>query len=334
MTSPAGAFMDDDGWGIQFNWKADPVDLQVYGVKIDENTRASADDNDMYAVRLGINITPDIRATVEGMVVSQQCYARRAAVAPAVGSCVSSDFGDTFWIGSTVGAKVASINLHGSFVYGERALFSAANSASGIGSEQIEESGFGVQLTAQVPIGPVSTWWHAWYTTGDESRINGGGCADVTTHPQCGSAALAAQGIDLSTRANTTNLRGDSDKLPIPDTGASWSSVPYVLEFTKGLASLGAPGFGSTHYSDSTGTWGIGGSASYALTPALSLGGGVGYMSETDSTGVYGDQLVEFDAGLVWRFNPNLTISGLFGYAVPDEGDDAWAAVFRTQFSF
>jgi hypothetical protein len=158
--------------------------------------------------------------------------------------------------------------------------------------------------------------------------------------------------VDFTTNHNSYNLLEDSDRLPLPITGASWSSVPYVAEFIKGLASVGAPGFGSTHYSDSTGTWGIGGSASYSLTPALSVGGGIGFISAVEDGGVctsvspagvfavrcgggvYGDHAIEFDGGVVWRFNPNLTISGLFGYVVPDEGDDAWGALFRTQFSF
>jgi hypothetical protein len=361
MTSPAGNFMDDDGWGIQFNWKADPIDLQAYTVKIDEGNRQDADDNTMYVARLGVNITPDIRFTVEGMVVDAQCYARRSGAAnPAnaggtafgagQGSCVSADFGDNFWIGGTVGAKVASMNLHGSFVYGQRQLWSQILQSS------IEESGYGVQFTARVPFGPVSTWWHAWYISGDESRI-AGGCAEcVRTHPLAtqplpGGGAIPP-GVDFSTNNNSYNLIEDSDKLPLPITGASWSSVPYVAEFIKGLASVGAPGFGSTHYSDSTGTWGIGGSASYSLTPALSVGGGIGFISAVEDGGVctsispagvfavrcgggvYGDHAIEFDGGVVWRFNPNLTISGLFGYVVPDEGDDAWGALFRTQFSF
>jgi hypothetical protein len=354
MTSPAGAFMDDDGSGIQFNWKADPVDLQFYTIKLDEGSRQNADDNTMYALRVGVNVTPDIRFTVEGLVVDAQCFARRAqdpiagpgtSFGPA-GACVSADFGDTFWIGGTVGAKVASIQLHGSVVYGQRQLWSQALQSI------VEEQGYGFQFTAQVPIGPVSTWWHAWYITGDESRIAGGCPECVRGHPlatQPLPAAALGTGVDFSTNAQSYNLVGDSDKLPLPDAGASWSSVPYVAEFIKGLASVGAPGFGSTHYSDSTGTWGIGGSASYSLTPALSVGGGIGYIqAEQDAKtgvgcpgtaprcggGVYGEHAIEFDGGIVWRFNPNLTITGLFGYVVPDEGDDAWGALFRTQFSF
>ncbi|MBI4014217.1 MAG: hypothetical protein HY359_18010 [Candidatus Rokubacteria bacterium] len=348
MASPAGGFMDDDGAGIQFNWKMDPVDLQLYTVKTDENTRASADDNTMYAARLGVNVTPDTRVTAEFLTVDQQCFARRAAPAgsPAgtVGSCVSADLGDTWWGGLTAGTKIAGITLHGSFVYGQRQLFSATN------QNLVEESGWGLQFVGQVPLGPLATWWQAWYTSGDKARPTGGGCADVTVHPACGKLI---QGLDFSTQANSTNLLGDSDKLPIPITGASWGNVPFVAEFLRGMFLVGAPGFGSTHYADATGTWGIGGSATYALTPAFSLGGGVAFLAATEDSqgcvvtglpggpvstrcggGVYGDNAIEIDGGVIWRYNPNLTITGLAGYVVPDEGDDAWGVTFRTQFSF
>jgi hypothetical protein len=340
--------MDDDGWGIQLNFKWDPVDLQLYTVKIDENNRANADDNDMYAARLGFNITPDTRLTAEFMVVNTQCMARRAAVAGGTGTCVSTDFGDNFWGGLTAATKIGPASLHGSFVYGQRTLFSAPRAAVGL-SETIEEAGFGLQFVAQVPLGPLATWWHAWYESGDKTRIAGGGCEDVTAHPACTSLV---PGIDFTTNNNSTKLIADSDRLPLPITQASWSSVPYVMEFIRGMASIGAPGFGSTHYSDSTGTYGFGGSAIYSITPAFSVGGGVGYlMAEKDKQncfptigqvttatacggGVYGDWVFEVDAGAVYRYNPNLTLSLLGGVAVPDEGDTAWGLVFRTQFSF
>jgi hypothetical protein len=49
---------------------------------------------------------------------------------------------------------------------------------------------------------------------------------------------------------------------------------------------------------------------------------------------VYGDWVVEVDAGAVYRYNPNLTLSLIGGAAFPDEGDTAWGLTFRTQFSF
>ncbi len=338
LGSPAGAFMDDDGAGIQLNFKFDPVDLQLYTVKLDENTRANADDNDMYAARIGVNLTPDTRVTVEGLIVSQQCFARRAAPAGTTGSCVSTDFGDTYWVGGTAGTKLAGVTLHGSLVYGQRKLWSAPN------QNIIEESGFGVQLIAQAPIGPLAVTGQAWYTDGDKNRITGGGCADVTVHPECGKLPA---GLDFSTNAQSQNLTRDSDKMPIPDTGASWGNMPYIAEFIRGLFTVGAPGFGSTHYADVSGTWGVGGSVSYSLTPAFSVAGGIGYISATEDRttggcaggagcggGVYGDHAVEFDAGANYRYNANLTLNLLGGYVVPDQGDDAWGVLFRTQFSF
>jgi hypothetical protein len=347
LGSPAGNFLDDDGWGIQLNWKMDPIDLQLWTVKIDENTRHSADDNTFYAARLGVNLTKDIRFTVEGLLVDGQCIARRdvpgapgtsvpttpgapvtstgPGPATATGTCVSIDLGDTYWVGASAQFKIADMTLHGAAVYGNRTLWSRPLQGT------IEESGWGAQAIAQVPIGPLTTWWHAWYTTGDENRITGGGCEDVTAHPVCG--RLAA-GQDFSTNANSTNLTDDSDKLPIPITGASWANVPFVLEFVKGMATIGAPGFGSTHYSDSTGTWGVGGSATFALTPSISVGGGVGYQEATEGTGVYGDHIIEVDGGIIYRYNPNLTITGLAAYGFPDEGDHAWGVVWRTQLGF
>ncbi|HJZ54727.1 MAG TPA: hypothetical protein VKE74_07190, partial [Gemmataceae bacterium] len=254
LTSPAGAYMDDDGAGIQLNFKWDPVDLQLYTIKALEgnstNIRSNADDNDLYAVRIGFNLTPDWRFTLEGLVFDQQCLANRAAVAPAVGTCVSDNFADSYWVGGTAAGKIGPATLHGTFVYGNRRLWSVP------AQKLLDQRGFGMQIVAQVPIGPVATWWHGWYTDGDKNSIVGGGCADVTGHPNCNNLPA---GIEFATNStNNTNLIKKSDKLPIPDYGASWSNVPFILEFIRGLSTIGAPGFGSTHYSDVTGTWGLG----------------------------------------------------------------------------
>jgi hypothetical protein len=186
----------------------------------------------------------------------------------------SADFGDTFWIGATVGTKIADINLHGSVVYGQRRLWSATNQAL------IDESGYGVQVTAQVPLGPVATWWQAWYTTGDKARPTGGGCADVTVHPACGKLI---QGLDFSTQANSTNLLGDTDKLPIPITGASWGNVPFVAEFLRGMFLVGAPGFGSTHTPTRPGR-GCRRLGDLCAHPGRLAGGGVGFLAATEDT--------------------------------------------------
>jgi hypothetical protein len=78
----------------------------------------------------------------------------------------------------------------------------------------------------------------------------------------------------------------------------------------------------------------VGGSATFALTPSISVGGGVGYQEATEGTGVYGDHIIEIDGGIIYRYNPNLTITGLAAYGLPDEGDSAWGVVWRTQLGF
>ncbi len=119
LASPTGAFIDDDAMGIQLNLKFDPIDLQVWGAKADENNRQDADDNDLYAIRLGLNITTDTRVTVERLLVNSQCFARRAAP---VSPCVDADVGDTFWVGGTFGTKIATVSLDRTVVWGRRAL--------------------------------------------------------------------------------------------------------------------------------------------------------------------------------------------------------------------
>ena len=81
-------------------------------------------------------------------------------------------------------------------------------------------------------------------------------------------------------------------------------------------------------------TAGFGGSASYALTPALSVGGGAAYVGATDAAGPYGDFVIEIDGGATYRFNPNLVFNLFGGVLFPDSGDTAWAVTFRTQYSF
>jgi hypothetical protein len=317
LSSPTLAFLDDDGSGIQFNWKVDPVDLQVYTVKVSENTLQSPDDNDMYAARLGVNVTKDLRFTVEGLAMNNQCFARRAAASrngqPA-GSCLSADFGDQFWVGGTGSAKLGTIRLDGTVLYGQRRLLCVGPACDSDGTA--EESGYGVQLTARVPVGPVSLWIHGWYTTGDENR---------------------RPGIVSVTSFGT--LTRDSDKLPIVIAGTSWGSAPFVAEWITGLRTLGAPPVANQNfYLDPSGLYGVGTSATFALTPALSLAGGVAYVGSsatgTGKNAVFGDWAFEVDAGLLHTYNSNLSFQFITGVIEPDEGDTAWGMAVRTRFAF
>ncbi len=320
LSSPFGAFLDDDAAGIQFNWKMDPVDLQIWYAKADENNRQDADDNDFYAARLGVRVMKDLRVTVEGLVMNQQCFARRAPVPPATtGACVKADFADTYWVGGTASAKIGTVQLDGTVVYGQRQLFSAAR------NRVIEESGWGLQLTGQAPIGPVQTWVNGWYTTGDDNRIPGSKASKFRA---------PGPGQDFSTVSNTTRLNEDSDKLPIPIFATSWLGAPFQSEFMLGIRTLGVPFVGSPLYLDPTGTFGAGLSGIYRLTPAVSVGAGYGYIGATEDNGIFGDNVHEIDGGVLYSYNPNLSFQFIAGYLIPDEGDNAWAAMFRTRFAF
>jgi hypothetical protein len=302
LGGPLGGFMDDDAAAIKINMKFDPVDVEVYTAKLSEGARQNADDADMYAARVGINATKDLRVTLEGLLVDEKALAGQS-------------IGDNFWIGATVGAKLGDIMLDGVLVYGQRAHGRAAGVPAG---NPFDETGFGAYVTARVPIGPLNVFAVGWYTTGD-STVGPAGCGTNT-------------GCDTS----NYNLTKDSDKLPNPDSGAGWfgGGGPFIAEWLFGNSSIGAPGVGQIQYADPTGTYGIGASATYALTPALSVGGGVAYVGATDADGVYGSNLFEIDGGATYRFNPNLAFNLFLGYMIPDKGDSAWAAAFRTQYSF
>jgi hypothetical protein len=323
MNSPTGAFLDDDGAGIQLTYRSDFADAQYWMVKTDENNRFDADDNDMHALRFGINITKDLRLTVEGLLLNQQCFARRSAVLG--GSCVSADFGESFWVGGTVGAKLGTLNLDGSIVYGQRQLYSAALDTN------VEESGFGLQFTARLPIGPLASWWHAWYTTGDENRPVG---ASGGIFPE-NDATLGA-GRAFSTSSNTTRQNQDSDKLPVPIAGASWLTPPFVGEALNSGRTTGGIAFGQPLYNDWTGTWGLGGSVTYAILSNLSVGGGVAYihLSEDNSGGIFGEWAVEVDGGLIYTLNPQTSFQVVGSWITPDQTDDAWALVWRALYAF
>ncbi|MGH2651030.1 MAG: hypothetical protein ACRDHK_07465, partial [Actinomycetota bacterium] len=316
LTSPTGAFVDDDAFMVQFNWKADPVDLQFYTAKTDENAIQNADDNDMYVARLGVNLTKDIRFTVEGMVVDQRCLRAPGSGTVAAGGCIGVDFGDNFWVGATVGAKLGDMRLDGTVVYGQRQL-RCPTCAGGVA----EESGFGLQATARVPFGPVNTWFHGWYTTGDENQPLSAG-----TTAQAGATRV---------------LTKDSDKLPLPISGASWLSAPFVAEFITCNRTVGSPAVGQPLYCDPSGLWGVGASAIYALTPAISLAGGVAYVAATEETKIagaksapFGDNAFEIDVGALYTYNTNLSFQLVAGYVIADKDDDAWGIIYRMRFAF
>jgi hypothetical protein len=307
MAGPLGPYFDDDSAAIKLNMKFDPVDVEVYTAKFGEGTLPNADDTDAYVGRVGINATKDIRVTVEGMLVNEQALA-------------GQDIGDTFWVGATVGAKLGTVQLDGAVVYGQRAFARAATAGPG---DNFSEEGFGAFVTAQMPVGPVNIFAVGWWTQGDDT-VGPAGCTTVGS-----SAGCVAQG-------SARTLTKDSDKLPIPESGAGWfgGGGPYIAEWLFGNSTIAAPSIGQVHYADPTGTYGAGASATYALTPAFSIGGGVAYVGATDAAGPYGDWLIEVDGGVVYRFNPNLVFNLFAGGMFPDQGDTAWAATFRTQYSF
>jgi hypothetical protein len=308
MSGPLGGFFDEDGAAIKVNLKFDPVDVEAYTAKHGEGNNSNADDTDMYVGRVGVNITKDIRATVEGMLVDEK-------------SLSGFNIGDTFWVGATVGAKLGTVQLDGAVVYGQRSL--QRNVLVAGPGDPFKEEGFGAFATAQVPIGPVNVFAMGWWTQGDDT-VGPAGCTTVGS-----SAGCVAQGT-------ARTLTKDSDKLPVPESGASWfgGGGPYIAEWLFGNSSIGGPSIGQVHYADPSGTYGAGASATYALTPAFSVGGGAAYVGASDQAGPYGDWLIEVDAGAVYRFNPNLVFTLFGGVMFPDQGDTAWAATFRTQYSF
>ena len=201
MTGPLGGFFDDDGAAIKINMKFDPVDVELYTAKAGEGNNSNADDTDMYVARVGINATKDIRVTLEGMLVNEQ-------------SLAGQSIGDTFWIGATVGAKLGTIQLDGAVVYGQRRLRALGGAGCRRPGSPFSESGFGAFVTAQIPVGPVNVFASGWYTTGD-STVGPAGCA----------GAGASQHAGCNAQGSARILTKDSDKLPVPESGASWSAA-------------------------------------------------------------------------------------------------------------
>jgi hypothetical protein len=307
LDSPVGAFLDDDASGIQLTWRQEPVAVQLWMAKADENARESADDNTFYAARLWVDVTKDLTVSLEGLIVDAQCFGRREPVAPATtGTCFSAGFGDNLWVGSTVRATLGSLRLDGSVVYGQRRQL-CPDCDDGVARAR----GWGVLASARAPVGPVSLWAQAWYTTGDDQQLTGGPSA-----------------------VNFVPLAGDSDKLPLPIHQASWLTGPLVAEWLFGLPTLGSTFVDPPNYSDITGTYGAGASAIVTLSPALSAGAGLAYVGATDAPGLFGNYVVELDAAVFYQYSPNLLFTLLAGYLVPDIEDNAWGIAVRTRFLF
>ena len=222
LDSPVGAFLDDDAFGIQLAWRQEPVAVQLWTAKADENARESADDNTFYAARLWVDVTKDLTVSLEGLIVDAQCFGRREPVAPATtGTCFSAGFGDNLWVGSTVRATLGPVRLDGSVVYGQRLQLCPA-----CDDGTARARGWGVQASARAPVGPVSLWGQAWYTTGDDQQVTGGPSA-----------------------FSVIPLAGDSDKLPLPIHQASWLTGPLVAEWLFGNPTLGSPFTDNANYS-------------------------------------------------------------------------------------
>jgi hypothetical protein len=314
-----GNFFGDDAWGIKLNWKMDPVDLEVYTFKISENTFPNADDIDAYAARIGINAVPGVRLTVEGLVVNEQNRA-------------GASFGDNFWVGATAGATIGNVSIDGTFLYGQRTLNCAAPPQPGCdGNNMAEEAGYGVIATALIPAGPVTVGVQGWYMSGDDTQGPAG-------FRNTGNPVVDKSAARQLPGTQNGRLTKDSDKLPMVADEDSWVGLPYVAGWLFGSGTLiGGPGGGANYtgsVGDMTGTYGIGAQVTFAVTPAVSVGGGVAYVGATDAAGPYGDAVVEVDAGATYQVNANLSFQLQGGLLFPDSGDMAYALGWRGRFAF
>src|SRR5262249_3817655 len=67
LNGPLGPYFDDDAAAIKLNMKFDPVDVELWTSKFGEGNYSNADDTDAYVARVGVNITKDMRATLDFM---------------------------------------------------------------------------------------------------------------------------------------------------------------------------------------------------------------------------------------------------------------------------
>ncbi|MBI3454462.1 MAG: hypothetical protein HY002_01565 [Candidatus Rokubacteria bacterium] len=294
LATPSEFFSDDQA-AIKFDWKSDQWDLQLFTSKFEEGSLVNPDDVDAYGARFGINVAKDLRFTVEGMIVNTN-------------NVPGSDFGDTYWVGGTVGTKVSDVAVDAAFVYGQRKLACAA--ASACTGANGERKGWGTIVGVRAPAGPLTVNGSAWYTSGDKTEAPG----TATAGPL------------------TTNT---SDKMPTPENQGSWYPRPLIAEAFAGHQTIGGPpGAGSPFYAELAGTYGVGGSALYSVMPELTLGGGVAYVGATDAKGIFGDNVFEIDAGGFYTFNANLGLQMIASYLIPDTGDNAWSVIYRLRFAF
>jgi hypothetical protein len=321
MNGPLGPYFDDDAAAIKVNMKFDPVDIELWTSKFGEGNVSNADDTDAYVARVGVNITKDMRAGIDVMMVNEQ-------------SLAGQKIGDNIWVGATFGAKLGTVQLDAGVVWGQRdfAPSPGAIAAGHNPGSPFKESGFGGYAMAQAPIGPINLTGVIWGTTGD-SQVGPAGCGMTST-----GIVIKNSNVNCVAQGTARVLNKNSDKLPIPESGAGWfgGGGDYIAEWIMGNESIGGPSIGQVHYADPTGTIGLGAAVTYALTPAFSLGGGIAYVdADTVGTnGPYGKYAFELDAGATYRFNPNLTFKLFAGFIEPETGDFAWAAAFRTQYSF
>jgi uncharacterized protein YciU (UPF0263 family) len=157
MNGPLGPYFDDDAAAIKLNMKFDPVDIELWTAKFSEGVNANADDTDAYVARIGVNITKDMRAGIDVMMVNEQALAGQS-------------IGDNIYVGATFGAKLGTVQLDAGVVWGQRAIAPSpsAIAAGHSASNPFSESGYGGYVVAQVPLGPINLTGVGWYTSGDD----------------------------------------------------------------------------------------------------------------------------------------------------------------------
>lgn len=294
-------FFSDDMAAIKFDWKSDQWDLQLFTAKFEEGAVQNPDDVDAYGGRVGVNITKDLRFTVEGMIVNTN-------------NVNGSDFGDTFWIGGTLGAKVSDVAIDLAVVGGQRKL-ACPTCAKG----NAERKGWGTIVGVRAPAGPLTVNGSAWYTSGDKTEAPG----TITAGP----------------------VTGNSDRMPTPEFQGSWYPRPLIAEAFAGHQTIGGPGGSpSPYYAELAGTYGLGASALYSVMPELTIGGGLAYVGASDAKGLFGDNVFEIDAGGFYTFNANLGLQVIASYLIPDKscslagvcvsGDNAWSVIYRLRYAF